>query len=1309
MRTDRVLFVSLLLILAQGAPAQGQWPLPTAPEEAPAKTAAELQAEQAKAKAAQAEAAKAAKAAKEKAEQEAKVAKAAAAKKAWDAKRLKAILTVRPDRRPSAVLAAWSKPEPLAFDKDPKLAMPKALPPAPKPPKPSPAKPVAGKPVAGKPVAGKPAPNAAKALAEFKKLQKAYQKKSVEHKKKKAEIEKKRLARVAEIFARDLTLGRWDRVRATLVSFKKEAAKKLYEQLLKKLAATPPVKGANPQTLQFGEKNTFSFEDILALTAIAPGGFDKKHVASFPALLQLAFSHGLSFEGWLERLREETKRDKKTRRVDRRMAARFVAAMKHDKELGAFLPTLDEAIAKKDREGLNLIARHFLALHAKDHKREFLENAWRATLAALAAGKIEEKQKTEALRRAVSLAPKVRNTLGDSWLEESFTKRPERGMEVLATIGAEASKSLVLKAQVPKYRLDGLKLLKTAVEALLEKAPKRAAKWRHSLNLLADVWLREAQHAYRYSQATRMGPMARRDSFGNIYWMNYGSDYYSTPVRPLEPGQLLELRPAGKWRAALTDSVRPHFDTTTAELYLKVNEEKLAFPFIERLAPANAKKANELAGEFLKVWIRNNDPNASRNRMNIYNFSYGYNQRASGIPLTRSKQERNLRDLARWVAKLRAVPNIKLDTKLIVKAFVASHSAAEVYRIETLERVFGNLDELEPKTLAEMAQTMRRNLATTWRVPAVQKKAGTKRKQKDIEAEVLKGYDMAQKTLAKVLDAHPGDWALLAARAAMIHDLINFQNRIQKTSQFAGKRRAALAMFGEAAAAYAKGIAKQRTDEASVEAFELWFHAALGASDIAAIDQETRLARDEIPKIKHALEAIPGEAGKRHLGMFANSLFTKLSAVNPAVKNRYLEAGFAIVGDNQQARAARKVYDYYKDLITEIQLVAQVDGSGDVGTEPFGVRVDLRYTKEIERESGGFSKYLQNQANKVNLYYNYGRPQINYRDNFEDATRTALSEQFEVLSVTFNNENVTSKADEEFGWRRTPYAYLLLKAKGAQIDRIPPLKVDLDFLDVTGSVVLPVTSPVVAIDASAKPEPRPYRDLEITQILDERKAKDGLLQLEIKASATGLVPELGAMLDLHPKGFAVEKVDDRKVAVSQFGDDQESIRSERVFLVSLRGKAGAGETTRFRFAAPTDEATKVLYQRYDDADLVAAKPEIELLGTYGEAGTPWWVWLAGSVVALGVLLLVWRARRRPAVAAATQAVHLPERITPFTVLGLLGEIQEAPGIGDPQREQLTATIQRIERYYFGEAKVGEGEAPDLGQIAAEWVGRRSAG
>src|SRR5690606_29047910 len=97
---------------------------------------------------------------------------------------------------------------------------------------------------------------------------------------------------------------------------------------------------------------------------------------------------------------------------------------------------------------------------------------------------------------------------------------------------------------------------------------------------------------------------------------------------------------------------------------------------------------------------------------NPYMFMYGFEQRAAAIPLTRSKQERNLTELAGWVKRLRALPIDRIDEKLLGEAFMTAHSTAEVYRLETIEKVFGPLGELDPRLLAEMLQKMRTNLAT---------------------------------------------------------------------------------------------------------------------------------------------------------------------------------------------------------------------------------------------------------------------------------------------------------------------------------------------------------------------------------------------------------------------------------------------------------------------------------------------------------------------------------------------------------------------------------------------------------------------
>ncbi len=165
--------------------------------------------------------------------------------------------------------------------------------------------------------------------------------------------------------------------------------------------------------------------------------------------------------------------------------------------------------------------------------------------------------------------------------------------------------------------------------------------------------------------------------------------------------------------------------------------------------------------------------------------------------------------------------------------------------------------------------------------------------------------------------------------------------------------------------------------------------------------------------------------------------------VKPAVKFRYLKAGFEIVGDHEQAAEAKKVFDYYKDLVSEIKLETVIDGSTVVGhTRPFGVFVFLRHTREIERESGGFGRYLQNQNSTNTMFsYNYGRPTADYRDRFQSAATEALKEHFEVLSVTFETDKVHSRAAKEYGWRITPYAYLLAqaaRAAGGQAAAVAP-------------------------------------------------------------------------------------------------------------------------------------------------------------------------------------------------------------------------------------------------------------------------------
>ena len=1107
----------------------------------------------------------------------------------------------------------------------------------------------------------------------------------------------KRLQRELEMVQRDVTLGRWPQVGAFLQTLPEKERKGCYEHFLRVLPNHPQKQEEQRLPPNLQERNRFTFLDALALAGLAPGGFDKKQVALLAPIVQRASEAGSVLEELIRLLGDEVKKPAAEQRLDQREAALLLARLGHEIELGAFLPTAAQAEADNDREALNLLARCELARYAKEKRTVHLETAWRVTQAALAKGEVKEEEKVEALRRAVDLAPKVSENLGPAWLTESFTTRPERGMEIVATIGGTVAKGFMERPNDTEYRAKGLQLQKTAVDALLSVAPNLAEQWKSTLGLLAANWIVEASYSYTNSQSDSYGPMMERDDFGNIFWSSRRRGG-GGQVQAVEPVDLLKAQPGSAWAALLDDALEPHFATVSAQLWLKVNEPAKAFPFIEQLAKANARKAKDLAHEFLRVWMRNNNPNSNQHT-NSYMFMYGFEERSNGIPLTRSKQERNLEELGSWVERLRLLPIGGVDEKLLGEAFVTAHSAAEVYRLETIERVFGDVTSIDPVLLGELLGKMRTNLATVWRRPAVQDQQKTKRTQKEMLQEVQNGYDTALAVARRALQKRGRHWALLSVVAAILHDQNNFAKEVAHSSDFADKRKAAFELFAQAAKHYGEIAEGLLVDEETIGAFDTWFYAALGASDLGAVDQDTVLAKNQLPLIRAAIDALPKASAERHLTMFANQLFTRMSAVKPQIKFRYLEAGFALVGDHPQAAEAKKVWDYYQDLLRELRLEAVVDGSTAVGTKPFGVRVDIVHSPEIERESGGFQKYATNQNNQP-YAWNYGRPLENYRDKFQEAVTAALQENFEVLSVTFNSEGMASKPMPAPGWRSSPYAYLLLRARGPQIDRIPAIQLDFDFLDTSGFTILPVGSSPVVIDASAKPDERPCQGLEIAQLLDERRADEGKITLEIKAKANGLIPDLDSVLDLATPGFVVQKRDDQGASVTKFSDDKDGVETERVWLLSLVPEDKDHVPGRFVFGRPKRDDIKAAYQRYDDADLQTVTPEVALRGG-PIAGNPAWAWVAVSVAFVFYMLWLLFARPGRGAAQATgKVLAMPQQVTPFTVLGLLQEIAARTRLDAAQQAQLAADIARIEACHFARAA---DPSLDLAAVARTWL------
>ncbi|MEM7603495.1 MAG: hypothetical protein AAF357_19040, partial [Verrucomicrobiota bacterium] len=546
-------------------------------------------------------------------------------------------------------------------------------------------------------------------------------------------------------------------------------------------------------------------------------------------------------------------------------------------------------------------------------------------------------------------------------------------------------------------------------------------------------------------------------------------------------------------------------------------------------------------------------------------------------------------------------------------AFIQAHSKAEVWRIESLEKVFGSVENLDPDTITSLLRRMRQNLAGLWPSPKLQQQAKTKRTDKELKAQIFHGYEAAQDLCASAAEKHPDSWSLPIQLAALNYEESNYRAALDSHPEHSAIKLDSVASIASATEQYVGTLPLEKVELETADAFLTWFYAAMGSPDLEALEGHHQPIAGEFPKIKAALESIPGECRERHYAYFASAINSRLANVSEDLKYRYLESALSITGTHEEIEESAQVFEYYQDLNTEIKLLSRLDGSDTVAFgQPFGLFVDLLHTREIEREAGGFGKYLTNQ-NSSRYSYNYGRPKEDYRDKFEESSRAILEEHFEIVSLTFHNPKVESRTASQIGWTMTPYAYFLLKAKGPEVDTIPPLKIDLDFLDTSGSVILPVASAAIPLDASSiAGDPRPYRDLLLTMILDDREAESSeQVALELRAAGHGLVPGLDQLVKLPPVGWKLVDTEDRELQVEELdaATDDGAPLSTHEWRLLLESD---GETLPANFVFPEviaelssmDEDPLTL-QKFDDVDLISVESIVSLAGGRDEISFRW--------------------------------------------------------------------------------------------------------
>ena len=311
-----------------------------------------------------------------------------------------------------------------------------------------------------------------------------------------------------------------------------------------------------------------------------------------------------------------------------------------------------------------------------------------------------------------------------------------------------------------------------------------------------------------------------------------------------------------------------------------------------------------------------------------------------------------------------------------------------------------------------------------------------------------------------------------------------------------------------------------------------------------------------------------------------------------------------------------------------------------------------------------------------NFYYNFGRPLENYRDKFQDIAKQALQEHFEVVSVTFQDEKVNSKATEEYGWRVTPYAYILLKRAVPRSTR--SLRCGWISISWTPRAMwFCPSSRRRSRSTHRRPRApvRPFEKLQIIQTLDERQAKDGKLILEVKATALGLVPDLDTIV--YARSPRIPGREDRRSGGLGFEIRPRQRGDPDRFRAHLAGRVPRG---RRPGEASRDVSIRLGEGRWRRARLSALRRRRPGQGRAGglariavrPAAYAWLGWIGGGLLALALAAAsIWKFRSGPR-RRTVERFQMPELVTPFSVLGLLREIQHKNGFSAPKRKSWPA-------------------------------------
>jgi hypothetical protein len=1136
----------------------------------------------------------------------------------------------------------------------------------------------------------------------------------------------------SEKFRLALLLGDWGHIATALKTLPDEDAMTAYTRLLDSLTTNSQSaaqfyqqsrsSGASSVTYdQYGNmipaasapspsnrRGLFLSDDFYAVIEAAPGQLTASHLPSISSLVKVAIGSG-GKQDFLVRLEKGLKGIGGTTPSGKKLAAQLLSSVGWMSDSGPYLPLDRSEWDNADTLTLVLTMEYFTQTGVEKRDERQLKRAAEMCAFMMQTSRFGSNDRgifKQATDRFVKLLPALESDDAEQLIRENFLTQPAIMIDLvlaLGDVGHQAQKSSDLKQREQSLKMQSviLRVLEGKKSALPE-----------AVNVLVMNWLSEAEQTYRSGGRTQEQNMMDSDIY--LYRV------VNTTARPktLAPDVILDNAPSGSVTKRLNQGLAQRVNLTRLKVTL-LNPTEMTLDTLKGYLKDHPGQEKELCQDYLAAWVKKRmvqpeDPNIVRMRLLGYNIAKPPTQ---GIPLTRLRQNQNVTEFRNVLASLRALSPEPIEASSVISSFMSIHSGAEVYRLEDIEGIFGPPEKMNRAELMSLVTGMRTKLREQWRDPQAQQDAGSNRTETEVKDEVSRGYRTALELVKRGLKPEDAEWKEFIVRGQLFFDASEYEfSRQIKLTDYVSLRDEAFNSYKKASEIYAAKVPDMAKGQWTMEPYQMWFFVMLGASDLS---QLTRAAARSDPGLKlvgDAMRALPGEAADGHLTKFGEMLGTVLGQVPANMKQKFLSAGLQVIGENHpSAKTAGQSLKNYEELIDEVQLRLAVDGPTRVGHKtPFGVFIGIEHTRQLARESGGFSKYLQNlqsQQRNIMYYGNAGQKAINYRDEFSKNIHAALDETFEVASITFPDTSVKLIDLPREGWQETPLAYVVLRAKDAAVDRIPSIQIDMDFSDTAGQVVLPIRSQVQPIDAKdADVTQRPYDGLALTLTMDEREwRKEGKVVVEVTAKGTGVIPSHLQMFDYEREGFDTE-VTDNGLSITQFLSDgkKRTAQADRGWQFTYKRKKDLRGDVTLKFPAikPSVTVTNVEYKHYQDADLVSVDAKQAAAGVLlrsGGSSLARNIGVTVGVVGLAVGLFM-IARRRPQQTQAVDGLTVPAQITPFSVVAFLQRIQReyAAKLDEGKRQSLQAQIREIESAFFSGGN-SSATSPDLEAVARKWL------